>query len=115
VLSLGASYQLIKSKKINTLPLRNILEKYLPVGQRIDFLSVDVEGLDLDVLASNDWLRFRPEFVVYEDHLAAISSASREPEIISLDIKTPAGVFLKEQGYAFFAKTVSSWIFRDAT
>jgi hypothetical protein len=30
-------------------------------------MSVDVEGHDLQVLASNDWNRFRPKFVVVED------------------------------------------------
>ena len=32
----------------------------LAAGQSIDFMNVDVEGHDLEVLESNDWQRFRP-------------------------------------------------------
>ncbi|MDT7602101.1 MAG: hypothetical protein QOF61_98, partial [Acidobacteriota bacterium] len=48
-------------------PLAELLERHLPAGQLIDFLNVDVEGHDLDVLESNDWRRFRPRFVVAEE------------------------------------------------
>lgn len=33
---------------------------------RIDFLKIDVEGAESDVLAGNDWNRFRPKVVVAE-------------------------------------------------
>lgn len=37
------------------------------VGDKdIDFLSVDADGLDLEVLQSNDWNRFRPKVVCVE-------------------------------------------------
>jgi len=52
---------------IPTVPLAEILERHLPQGQAIDFLNVDVEGHDLEVLESNDWQRFRPRVVVVED------------------------------------------------
>jgi hypothetical protein len=39
----------------------------LPEGQAIDFMNVDVEGHDREVLESNDWDRFRPKFIVVED------------------------------------------------
>lgn len=34
--------------------------------ERIDFLKVDVEGAEAEVLAGNDWQRFRPRVVVME-------------------------------------------------
>ena len=46
--------------------LENILARELSAGQRIDFMTVDAEGLDLDVLMSNDWSRFRPDLVLAE-------------------------------------------------
>lgn len=52
---------------VPVLPLAEILRRHLPAGRAIDFLNVDVEGHDLEVLASNDWARFRPRFVVVED------------------------------------------------
>lgn len=47
-------------------PLATILGAYLPAGQSIDLLSVDVEGLDLGVLRSNDWERFPARCVLVE-------------------------------------------------
>lgn len=35
-------------------------------GNHVDFMSVDAEGLDLDVLKSNDWDKFRPTLVMAE-------------------------------------------------
>jgi FkbM family methyltransferase len=48
-------------------PLSDLLAEHLPKGQHIDFMNVDVEGHDIEVLSSNDWNRFRPRFVVVED------------------------------------------------
>jgi FkbM family methyltransferase len=36
-------------------------------GQTIDFLNIDVEDLDLQVLQSNDWKKWRPSVVAIED------------------------------------------------
>ncbi|HKS09959.1 MAG TPA: FkbM family methyltransferase [Pyrinomonadaceae bacterium] len=52
---------------VPTLPLAEVLERHLPQGQAIDFMNVDVEGHDLEVLESNDWKRFRPKVIVVED------------------------------------------------
>ena len=47
--------------------LAAVLEKHLPAGRKIDLLTVDCEGLDEQVLRSNDWARFRPTAVCVED------------------------------------------------
>ena len=52
---------------VPTLPLAEILNRHLSAGQAIDFMNVDVEGHDFEVLQSNDWTRFRPRIVVVED------------------------------------------------
>lgn len=59
-------YRLIDTIKINVERLDTLLDRYLPKGQKIDFLSVDVEGKDAEVLFSNDWSRFRPRIVLAE-------------------------------------------------
>src|SRR5260221_8127561 len=41
----------------------------------IDFLKIDVEGGEADVLAGNDWQRFRPKVIVAE----AVAPGSGEP------------------------------------
>lgn len=50
---------------ISVKPLRDILAEHA-LGQAIDFLSVDAEGVDLDVLQSNDWKTYRPSLVLVE-------------------------------------------------
>lgn len=46
--------------------LKEVLNKYLPKNQLIDFLSIDTEGFDLKVLNSNDWDLYRPKIVLIE-------------------------------------------------
>lgn len=58
----------IKNKiSIVTKPLSAILSMYLPLNQTIDFMSVDCEGVDLQVLKSNDWKKYRPNYIAVED------------------------------------------------
>ncbi len=47
-------------------PLSNILEKYLKPSDTIDFMSIDVEGYELEVLKSNDWGKYRPSLLIVE-------------------------------------------------
>ena len=56
-----------KEIPVPTLPLAEVLERHVPEGRKIDFMNVDVEGRDFEVLDSNDWKRFRPRVIVVED------------------------------------------------
>lgn len=64
----GRPYRVIKKVPVKVEPLSQVLAQYASQGQKIDLLSIDVEGLDLQVLQSNDWERFSPEFIMIEDH-----------------------------------------------
>ena len=66
----GAGYSTIK-KQIVT--LAELCTRH-NVGE-IDFLKIDVEGAEADVLMGNDWQRFRPKIIVAE----AILPGSGEP------------------------------------
>ena len=50
---------------IKVVPLKKILKKYA-LDKTVSFLKVDVEGLEYDVLSSNDWKKFRPEVICIE-------------------------------------------------
>lgn len=89
------SFKIIGRKEIPTFPLHELLDKYLPAGQEISFLSVDVEGLDLEVLKSNDWDKYRPKIVLVE-----ILSLSFENLL-----KSETHTYLSSKGYAFYCKT----------
>lgn len=59
-------YKITKTQKVPIKPLRAILQQYAP-GKEIGLLTIDVEGLDLEVLKSNDWRKWKPKFVMVED------------------------------------------------
>ncbi len=63
----AAQAELGKAAQTMTVPvttLRALCEQHAPAA--IDFLKVDVEGAEPDVLAGGDWQRFRPKVVVVE-------------------------------------------------
>ena len=64
----GKPYRIVNTISVPVEPLVNVLNKHLPAGQKIDFFSIDVEGLDLEVLKSNDWTKYKPEFLLVEDY-----------------------------------------------
>jgi hypothetical protein len=86
------------------MPLAEILNAHLPDGRSIDFLTVDAEGLDLEVLCSNDWARFRPKVVVVEDPDALILDDLGRSEVAN---------YLRERGYKPCAKSLHSLFLAD--
>jgi FkbM family methyltransferase len=52
---------------LKTQRLSDVLDNYLPINQKIDFFTIDVEGFDLRVLKSNNWNKYRPKMVVVEE------------------------------------------------
>ncbi len=95
------NYKIIRELKVSVLPLKDILNRHVPEGTKIDFMSVDVEGLDLDVLKSNDWDRFSPDYLLVEGHI----EIEKLPEY---DIYQ----FLKAKNYKIVAKTFRTLIFK---
>jgi FkbM family methyltransferase len=57
--------RLIGERTVRVVPLKDVIHEHHE-GNEIDFLSVDVEGRDLDVLKSNDWENCRPTLVLVE-------------------------------------------------
>lgn len=98
-------YRLLGTRKIAVLPLREILEKHWPAGRPITYMNSDVEGLDLQVLESNDWIRFRPNYLTVEVH----------GENLEDTLTTPISVFLRGVGYTAIAKTQRTAFYKDAS
>jgi FkbM family methyltransferase len=61
-----SNYKIIGSETIEMTRLDTLLQHYVPKDTKIDFMSIDVEGLDLEVVMSNDWQAYRPRFVLVE-------------------------------------------------
>ncbi len=58
------------------MPLSNLLKKYLPDEvEENSFMTIDVEGRDLEVL-TNNWNLFVPKFILIEDDDFLINNTS---------------------------------------
>lgn len=96
-----AGEKLIKTIAIQSQRLDKILDQYLPDKMPIDFMSIDVEGLDLEILESNNWDKYKPKAIVIEC-LGA--------DFLGIQ-KTIVYEYLIAKGYFLIAKTVNSCIF----
>jgi FkbM family methyltransferase len=91
---------LVKTKELHTKKLSWIFDNYLNNNQ-IDFLSIDVEGLDFNVLKSNDWIKYRPKVLLIElfaDNAKTIESSN-------------IGYFLADKGYSLHCITPTNILF----
>lgn len=55
-----------KDYKVQVRPLKQVFDEHLPEGTSIDFMKVDVEGLEYEVLLSNDWEKYAPVILCIE-------------------------------------------------
>ncbi|MBX9852295.1 MAG: FkbM family methyltransferase [Cytophagaceae bacterium] len=96
--------KLLSTKEIEVKRLDEVLMKNFPENKIIDFLSIDVEGLDLQVLLSNNWEKYRPKVIIAECLNSSIEDL----------LQGEVYKFMKEKKYIFFAKTVGSVFFIDS-
>ena len=97
-------YKVVKTLVLPAKRLDSILDEYLPSGQTIEFLTIDVEGLDFEVLRSNDWGKYKPEVVLIE------VLGSTLADLASCEITK----FLSAYGYTIYAKAVNTVIYKRA-
>jgi FkbM family methyltransferase len=62
----GAASRQAEQVTVEARRLDEVLE--VEAVAQVDFLNIDVEGADLDVLEANDWERWVPEVIAIEDH-----------------------------------------------
>jgi len=91
---------------IACLPLTKVLDEHCP-GRRVDLLSVDCEGHDMEVLQSLDWERYRPTVVISEDFEQFTNGAT--PSASSSAMRT----FLLAQDYALASQAIFSFFYVD--
>lgn len=96
-------FYIVDKKEIKTYPLAKILEKHIESCQEIDFLTIDVEGLDLEVLKSNDWTRYKPRYILMEELRTTVENIMNESEIYS---------YLKQFDYTLMGRTFNTSIYK---
>ena len=89
--------RIIEIKNIHMKALSQIFEDYA-ANQNIDFISIDVEGYEMEVLKSNNWTKYRPKLILIE-------IAHNTMEIIS---------YLKKNEYKLVFKNSTNGIFLDS-
>ncbi len=87
---------------VRTRTLAEILDSHMPDDRPIQFLSVDVEGMDLEVLQSNNWDKYIPNVILCED-------------LGFHDVENRSGsemwTFLHTKGYSLVSKCVHTLVF----
>jgi FkbM family methyltransferase len=96
------SYKIKGTIQIDVVPLKEIFDQHL-LTNNIDFMNVDVEGLDYEVLASNDWSRYRPKYVLAEI-LDGLIFDYEKSDIVK---------YMNNQGYELYGKQVYTVFFKD--
>lgn len=99
----GYAFKVIKKTKVKVLPLSYILDSYLPEGQHIDFISIDVEGKDYEVLSTNNWEKYSPDFILLECYGVTMAELVNENRSV---------ILLNSYGYSPVAKTKNTVVFQ---
>lgn len=86
---------------VECVPLTTILDRY-EVASNFDLLNIDVEGLELEVLSSIDFTRYRPKLIIGE----ALGCNCVEDALAS-----PIARVMKTKGYKLFSRLHFSMIF----
>jgi len=97
-----AEYRILKTVNMRTKTLCDALDEYLPPGKKINLLNVDVEGLDLDVLKSNNWNKYVPDYLMVED---------KEFNLMSPD-GSAVHKFMLGLNYQLIVKTLNTLIYK---
>jgi FkbM family methyltransferase len=96
------NYNIIGERDIEVNSLEDTLNQYLPEGQIIDFMTIDVEGLDIEVLKSNNWNKFRSRFLLVEGEFDAKNLN-----------KSAIFQYLESYNYHLVGRTTRTFLFED--
>ncbi len=100
---IGMGHKLVEVRNVQAYRLSQILNENA-AQKTIDFMSIDVEDFELQVLESNDWNIYRPTILLIE--------------ILDFDInnpeKYPVHNYVVEKGYVMISKLFNTVIYQDA-
>lgn len=80
-------WAIIDQKVVTVKPISQLLDENLRPGQEIDIMDIDVEGMDDEVLRSNDWDKYRPKALLVEIHAASVYNITNNPTVSYLSGK----------------------------
>lgn len=104
----AAGEKIEKVIPIKVYPLNYLLEKYVPKGRHIDFITIDVEGFEQRILEKFDFDKYAPDYFLIE-----------ELDFVGCNFMkyntSPLYRLLSSHGYGVAAKTLRTVIFKKET
>jgi FkbM family methyltransferase len=94
-------YHIVETLEIPVVTLKQILDENLSKGAQIDFMTIDAEGFDHEVISSNDWSLYRPRVILIELLNTEIENLGAHP----------TSQLLRLHNYRAFAKTYNTFFF----
>lgn len=94
-------YRLIGTAEVQIKRLSALLDQHLPCDQTIDFMTIDAEGFEWEILLSNNWEKYRPKILLVE---------TLRQNLLSFD-QCRTTSYLVSQGYVPFCKVYNSSFF----
>ncbi len=91
--------EFLKSELVNTIDLASLIAKYEVKNGSIDFLNLDIEGVELTALAGFPWDKQKPLVIAVEIHRLCLSKSAENPVVN----------FLRDVGYV-----MQSYVFHTA-
>ena len=85
---------------VEVISIEDAVERYCG-GSYPDLLTIDVENLDYDILASADFTKTRPKFICVE----VVSSVGQSSDKMK--------ALLRDRGFVVLARTTGNYIFAD--
>lgn len=98
---LANGWKQVDQRNLMVAPLSALLKPYLSESQRVDYLNIDIEGLDLEALSTYDFDSYPPALVSVEVHGIDLLHASDNPIV----------KFMVERGYLFVALSIVTAFF----
>jgi FkbM family methyltransferase len=98
-------YFIVDTQVVQIRRLDEILNEHMGTRTSIDFITIDVEGKDLEVLMSNDWLKYRPRFVLAESLRTTLKNIQNCPVV----------QFMNSVGYDAICKVYNTAFFERRT
>lgn len=90
----GYSHERVIEIEVKT--LEELFDEYVPKATKIDFMTIDVEGHEMQVLKSNNWEKYKPKIIAIE----------QDSYLFSEVLNHPSTIFLMSHDYEPVAKNI---------
>ncbi len=99
---ISGGYELRSERNVKTVRIMDLFETYMQSWPEVDLLTIDIEGLDLEVLMSIDFAIFAPNWIIVENYAKSIREV----------LHSQLNFFLESKHYELVSKCDLSCIYK---